>query len=66
MGGGNLTFPFAGRTIGNYPSPRKRRDKKLRRAGGNLETQRNMCYNTFDGIRAKTEMSRITMILETG
>lgn len=21
MGGGNLTFPFAGRTIGNYPSP---------------------------------------------
>ena len=66
MGGGNLTFPLAGRTIGHYPSPRKRRDKKLRRAGGNLETQKNMCYNTFDGIRAKTDMSRITMILETG
>lgn len=66
MGGGNLTFPLVGRTIGHDPSHCKRRDKKLRRAGGNLETQKNMCYNTFDGIRAKTDMSRITTILETG
>ena len=66
MDGGNLTFPFAGRTIGDYPSPCKRRGKKLRRAGGNLETQKNLCYNTFDGIRVKTEKSRIAMILSTG